>query len=87
MGLELLDQKVAQLLNRESFHLGCAQAGEVDDAVRADREASAQLRDVEQLALQALPRAKDVAVVGVLVSRLNQMMFGVNLVDRWIRLF
>ena len=63
VGLELLGEEVAQLLDGETLDVEGAQAGQVDRAVRADREGSAQLRDIEQLDLQAVARAEDVAII------------------------
>ena len=54
VGLELLGEEVAQLLDGEPLDVEGAQAGQVDGAVRPDREGAAQLRDVEQLDLETV---------------------------------
>ena len=64
VGLELLGEEVAQLLHGETLDVEGAEAGEVDGAVGPDREGAAQLGDVEQLDLEAVSGAEDVAVVG-----------------------
>ena len=56
VGLELLGEEVAQLLDGEPLNVEGAQAGQVDGA--------AQLGNVEQLDLQAAAGAEDVAVAG-----------------------
>ena len=64
VGLELLGEEVAQLLDREPLDVKGAQPRQIDCAVGPDREGSAQLRDVQQLYLEAVAWAEDVAVVG-----------------------
>ena len=64
VGLELLGEEVAQLLNGEPLDVQGAQPRQVHGAVGPDREGAAELRDVEQLDLQGVARAKDVGVVG-----------------------
>ena len=64
VGLELLREEVAQLLDGEPLDVEGSQAGQVDGAVGPDREGSAQLGDVEQLDLEGVAGAKDVAVIG-----------------------
>jgi hypothetical protein len=61
---ELLSVEVAQLLDGEPLDVEGAQAGQVDRAVRPDREGAAQLGDIEQLDLEAVAGSEDVAVVG-----------------------
>ena len=64
VGLELLCEEVAQLLDGQPLNVEGAQAGQVDGAVGPDREGAAQLGNVQQLDLQAVARAEDVSVVG-----------------------
>ena len=60
----LLGEEVAQLLDGEPLDVEGAQARDVNDAVRPDREGAAQLGDVEELDLEAVARSEDVAAVG-----------------------
>jgi hypothetical protein len=64
VGAELLGEEVAQLLHREAFHVKGTQAGEIQGAVGANREASAQFGQIEQLDLEAIAGAENVGVVG-----------------------
>ena len=64
VGLELLGEEVAQLLDGEPLDVEGAQARQVDGSVGSDREGAAQLGDVEQLDLESVAGAEDVAVVG-----------------------
>ena len=64
VGLELLGEEVAQLLDCEPFDFEGAQPGQVDGAVRPDREGAAQLRNVEKLDLESVAGTQDVTVVG-----------------------
>ncbi len=63
VGLELLREDVAQLLHREPLHDEGPQPRQVHGAVGPDREGAAEIRDVEQLHLHAVARAKIVGVV------------------------
>ena len=61
VGLELLGEEVAQLLDGEPLDVEGAQAGKVDGAVGPNREGAAQFGDVQQLDLEAVAGAEDVA--------------------------
>ena len=72
VGAELLGEEVAQLLHREAFHVEGTQAGEIQGAVGANREASAQFGQIEQFDLEAIAWAEDVGVVGDLGALLQR---------------
>ena len=63
VGLELLSEEVAQLLDGEPLDVEGAQARQVNGAVGPDGEGAAELRDVQQLDIQGVPRPQDVSVV------------------------
>ena len=56
VGLELIGEEVAQLLDGEPLQVEGAQAGQLDGAVGPDREGDAQFGDVEQLHLNVFAR-------------------------------
>ena len=64
VGAELLGEDVAQLLHSEALYIKSTQAGEIQGAIRANREASAQFGQIEQFNLEAIAWAEDVGVVG-----------------------
>ena len=62
VGLELLGEEVAQVLDGERLDIEGAQAGQVDGAVGPDGEGATNLRDVQLLDLKTVAGADNVVI-------------------------
>jgi hypothetical protein len=60
VGLELLREEVAQLIDRDPFKVQNPKAGQIDGAIRSDRKMVSEVRDVEQLNFKNISYAMDV---------------------------
>ena len=63
VGLELLGEEIAELLEGEPLDVEGSEAGQVNGAVGPDRQGAAQFGNVQQIDLEAVPGTQNVVVV------------------------